>query len=263
MIRTERTIQRLVVGAVATAGAVVALSWAQPPRADAAPPPPPEDFADYDALLREYVDEQGLVDYAGWKRSDEQTLRRVVRRMATLDPDAMSRFERKAYWINVYNAVTLQAILESYPLASIKDLVTDDSNVWDDYGFGPDDVSLNHIEHQLLRPMGDPRIHSGIVCASKGCPPLRPEAYVSDRLNEQLEDNCRVWINDDARGVRIDGRTAYVSEIFNWFGDDFAPDRAGHLAWIVRYADEDRARVLSRADTQIEPLEWDWALNEQ
>ncbi|RMG18285.1 MAG: DUF547 domain-containing protein [Planctomycetota bacterium] len=222
------------------------------------------DFRAYDRLLRAYVDERGLVDYAAFKRKDEAALRRCVAEFAAVDAAALEGNAKKAYWINVYNAVTLQAMLEFYPLRSIKDKVSHlpgGYNVWKDYRFGPQKVSLDEIEHKILRPLGDPRIHAAIVCASKGCPPLRNEAFVPERLDAQLDDTVRRWLRDPRRGLRVEGQRVLLSKIFDWFGEDFAPDVPGRLRWVARYVDEETARRLRSGGLEVAFLDWDWSLN--
>lgn len=220
----------------------------------------------YDALLRTYVDAKGLVDYAAFKKKDEKTLIACVEAMEQVDASKLEPAARKAFWINVYNAVTLKAMLEFHPLKSIKDKVSNIPgfyNVWDDYGFGKKELSLNHIEHKILRPMGDPRIHAAIVCASLGCPILRNEAYVAAKLDAQLDDNCRRWLADTQRGLKIEGDVARASRIFEWFGEDFAEDEAGRLRWIAKFVDEATAKKLRSGKLSLGTLDWDWALNAQ
>lgn len=219
-------------------------------------------YARLSALLQRYVDSEGSVDYATWKQKDEATLRTVVADLAKVEVKGLSGAAKKAYWINVYNALTLQAILEFYPLKSIKDKSGEKYDVWKHYLFGPDKVSLNAIEHEILRPMGDPRIHSAIVCASKGCPPLRSEAYLPSKLEEQLDDNVRVWLSSPTRGLKLVGKTLHLSQIFFWFGGDFeGGKRADHLAWISRYVDAKTKAALSQPGLKVKELDWDWALN--
>lgn len=220
-------------------------------------------YAKYDRLLKTYVDDAGRVDYRAFKKEGEAELRAVVDDLGKLDPKAMSPVERKAYWINVYNAVTLKAMLEFYPLKSIKDKVTARFDVWKDYPFGPSKISLNAIEHQRLRPMGDPRIHAAIVCASKGCPILLNEAYVPGRLSEQLDRNVRKWLKDPKRGMKLQGDTVWLSEIFNWFGADFAKTEAGRLGWIAKFSPPEIATKLRAGGLRVKFLPWDWALNAQ
>jgi hypothetical protein len=113
--------------------------------------------------------------------------------------------------------------------------------------------------------MGDPRIHSAIVCASLSCPPLRREAYRAERLEEQLDDNMRRWLADPRKGVRADAATGtlFVSSIFKWFAEDFEP-AGGTAAFVERYGPEAAARVTQRAgeDVRIRYLDYDWSLND-
>ena len=220
-------------------------------------------YDELDALLKRYVNREGLVDYRALKAKDEQALKQVVARLAKVDARKLQGAAKKAYWINVYNALTLRAIVERYPIKSIKDLNAKGYDVWKDYRFGKKKRSLNEIEHKILRPMGDPRIHAAIVCASVGCPPLRPEAYVPEKLDAQLDDNVRVWLASATRGLEVKAGTAKISQIFNWFGQDFGEgNKRAHLKWIKRYAPKELADALS-LDMKVEYLEWDWALNEQ
>lgn len=228
----------------------------------------PETYADYEALLKAYVGEDGLVDYRAWKEKDEPTLRAVVRRLEALDLRDAAPNEVKAYWLNVYNAVTLQAVLEFFPLRSIRERAEgQDYNVWDDYPFTRPDrkYSLNQIEHEVLRPLGDPRIHAAINCASKGCPRLRRQAFVAARLDEQLEESTRDWLNDPTRGVRVkEGGVVALSELFNWFGNDFGQDLAARLRWASKYLRDPSLReAVTRRGARIETLPWDWSLNQR
>lgn len=224
----------------------------------------PGPYATFSSLLDRYVDAQGRVDYAGWKKRDEASLRGVVQALAKVETKRLSGAAKKAYWINVYNAVTIQAMLEFYPLKSIRDKSSESYDVWKNYLFGPDKVSLNAIEHEILRPMGDPRIHAAIVCASKGCPPLRNEAYLPSQLEKQLDDNVRVWLASPTRGLKLVGKTLHLSQIFFWFGGDFGGgQRADHLAWIARYVDAKTQAALAQPGLKVKELDWDWSLNAQ
>jgi hypothetical protein len=235
----------------------------------------PETYADYEVLLKQYVKEDGLVDYAAWKEKDEPALRAVVARLESLDLRDATPNEVKAYWINVYNALTLQAVLEFFPLRSIREKAEGkDYNVWDHYLFSRDETkaargarkySLNQIEHEVLRPLGDPRIHAALNCASKGCPPLRAQAYVAARLDEQLEEQTRAWLNDPTRGVRVkEGGVVALSELFNWFGSDFGADLAARLRWVSKYLrDPAQREAVTRRGARIETLPWDWSLNQR
>lgn len=231
---------------------------------------PPETYDDLTALLQRYVDDRGLVDYRAFKARDEAALRAAVERLGTVDLAGWADSPRdlKAYWINVYNAVTLQAVLEAYPLRSIRDRVAEGEgkSVWDDHPFEQRGRrwSLNQIAHEVLHPMGDPRVHAALSCAAIGGPPLRREAYVAARLDEQLDDQVRTWLNDPTRGVRVRDGVVALSEVFGWYGDDFAPDLAGRLRWISRYLRDPAMReAVTRRGARVESIAWDWRLNER
>ncbi|MCO5167466.1 MAG: DUF547 domain-containing protein [Planctomycetes bacterium] len=231
--------------------------------------PPAETYDDLTALLKRHVDERGLVDYRTFKVQDEEALRAVVRRLGSVDPAGLADSPRalKAYWINVYNAVTLQAVLEFFPLGSLREKAEGQGyNVWDDYPFdaGGRRWSLNQIEHEVLRPLGDPRVHAALNCASVSCPRLLREAYVPARLDEQLEEQTRQWLNDPARGVRVGDGVVSLSMLFTWFGEDFGPDVPARLRWVSQYLRDPAMReAVTRRGARVEALPWDWRLNER
>ena len=201
-------------------------SHAQPPSGTAV------DHSVFDRLLKRYVDEDGWVNYRAWKDQDEKTLRNYLQSLGEVDPEPLERPEKLAFWINAYNALTIQGILEFYPLKSIREKVSRfvGFNIWDDYPMTVHGkaYSLNDIEHRILRKMDEPRIHFAIVCASVGCPKLRNEAYRARDLDSQLQDNAKDFFARP-RNFRIDRRrnTVYLSSILDWFGEDFGgSDRA-------------------------------------
>lgn len=241
-----------------------------------------QSYSVYDSLLKKYVTPQGRVDYPGLK-ADPAALDRHLQSAADLGRsqfDAWPEARRLAFLINLYNAATLKLIVDHYPVESIKDIGGIFRGPWDQAFiklFGAT-VTLNHLEHDVLRKeYQEPRIHMALVCAAKGCPPLRNEAYTADRLDAQLEDQSSRYLAGPA-GLRIDRqrRVVYFSSIFKWYGDDFrhgyAPDHgfagldrteravanfvSGHLS----AADAD---YLSKGGYDIRYLDYDWSLNRQ
>ena len=211
------------------------------------------DHAAFDALLKRYVDGSGAVDYAGLKQRHGE-LKAYLSDLAANVPDAdESRDAALAYWINAYNAATLDLVLDNYPLSSIKDL--DGGNPWDvkRVRLGGKTYSLNGIENDIIRPRyKEPRIHFAVNCAAKGCPPLRNEAYTADKLNAQLEEQTRKFLRDSGY-TRVSGGMATLSPIFDWYGEDFD----GVAAFVSRYRDD------VSADTQVSFGVYDWSLNAQ
>jgi hypothetical protein len=123
--------------------------------------------------------------------------------------------------------------------------------------------TLNEVEHKILRPIGDARIHAAIVCASVSCPPLRAEAFRPDRLNQQLDDQMRVWLGNEQVGLSIErgGATLRISSIFKWFEEDFVKDTGSVRAFLDRYMTEEQKKG-ARANAGLAYLSYDWTLND-
>ncbi len=230
------------------------------------------DHSGWDALLRRYVDPDGLVDYQAWHGSS-QAIASLDRYLATLsagDADgASSNAARVAFWINAYNAVTIKGILREYPTTSIRNHTAAlwGYNVWKNLKLRVDGqrVSLDHIEHEILRPLGEPRIHFAIVCASIGCPRLLNEAYSAERLDTQLETNARHFFRQH-QNFQADAaaKTIQLSSILKWFGEDFGADQSAVLERIGPWLPSDTARALAAGPgTRVRYLKYDWDLNEQ
>ena len=239
------------------------------------------DHSQLDELLRRTVSSQDggrstKVDYAEIKRS-QASLSAYLDRTATVTRQAFDTWpksEQLAFLINVYNARTIELVLQGFPdVASIKDLGTLLSSPW-----SKDFVvlfgrmrSLDDIEHRLIRGSGrynDPRIHFAVNCASIGCPALRAEAYFGDRLDSQLEDQTMLFLSDRSRN-RLNGDRLEVSSIFKWYREDF---EAGFrsidslAAFLASYAaplglgDDDKSRLV-KGEMAIAFRKYDWRLN--
>ncbi len=217
----------------------------------------------YAALLAWHV-QGGLVDYQGLA-ADRAELETYLDHLAAIDPSPLDRAGRMAYWINVYNAWTLKLIVDHLPVDSIKDIGPFWATPWSlrFVRLADRTVTLDYVEHEVLRPrFRDPRIHFAINCASLGCPPLRPEPFVAERLDAQLDEQARAFINDPAR-TRLDGDTLHLSKIFDWFEDDFG-GKKGVLAFVRRYAEGGlKAGLEALGDAvRLRHLDYDWALND-
>ncbi len=217
------------------------------------------DHAPYDALLRTFVAADGDVDYRGLA-SQQAALLSYLEQYAEADPAPLSRADRLAYWINAYNAITLAGIVHHYPTASIRDL----SGFWTRIltNCGGRLVSLDDIEHRILRPMGEPRIHVAINCASRSCPKLLDRAYTGAALESQLDLAARAFLADPERN-RFDSatRTAHLSKIFSWFGEDLEGAPYGSVRGFVRRYGP--ALPWLADDFAVRHLAYDWSLNEQ
>ncbi len=224
----------------------------------------------WNQLLHKYVDAQGNVNYAAWKRSpqDMQALNQYLNTLSHASvSQRASRAARLAFWINAYNAVTIRGILREYPTTSIRNHTARlfGYNIWKDlYLFvGGRRYNLEQIEHQVLRKMGEPRIHFAIVCASRGCPRLRNEAYTPDKVDSQLEDNARDFFAHPRR-FRYRNGTFYLSPILKWFAEDFGGNQPAVLQSIARYLPSESARRAAQSGQgTVVYLEYDWSLNDQ
>jgi len=233
------------------------------------------DTAAYDRLLARYVvasaDGINRVRYAAWasNASDVDALNAYVASLERDRPSRMTRDERLAHWINLYNAVTLQIILENYPVRSIRDIR---SQTLDPRGLiGPwrtprvtvegRRLTLDQIEHSILRPeFNEPRVHYAINCASIGCPNLAARAWRAETMDADLTAAARAYVNHP-RGVSIDRRgRVRVSTIYRWFEVDFGGNAAGVLTHLRRYASPELQARLAQVST-ISSYSYDWALN--
>lgn len=208
--------------------------------------------AAFDSMLREYVDGE-LVDYAGWRANDSGALDAYLDRLAAVDPETLGRDARLAFYINLYNATMVDAILDR--LAPGYSTSDDDFAVFDEklVRLDGETVSLNHLEHEIVRKQFDePRIHTALVCGARSCPPLLPRAYRAEDLDAVLEANMKAFVTDGKRN-RIGGKVE-LSQLFNWYADDFG-GKDQVLEYVSRYAGTDLT------DRGHSFLEYSWELN--
>lgn len=212
-------------------------------------------------LLENHV-KKGVVDYAGIK-TDETKLDTYLKALENARSNTLDRNEQFAFYINAYNAWTIKLILSGYPgIDSIKDLGSVLKSPWKKkiVRIDGDIVTLDHIEHKILRPRyKDPRVHFAINCASKSCPPLISEPYNGAVLEQQLDAVVKAFLNDTKRN-RLEGNTLYASKIFKWFKDDFNKDIIG---FFLKYTEGSFKKDLeaNRNKIKIKFLDYDWSLN--
>jgi hypothetical protein len=225
----------------------------------------PIDHSQWDKLLSLYVkpsaDGVNRVDYAALKQNDADTLSAYLTAMQAVDITQYPRDEQFAYWVNLYNAATLDVILANYPLASIRDIGLVGQGPWKNkiLTVGGKQLSLDDIEHGILRPIWkDVRIHYAVNCASIGCPNLASRAYTALTLEAMLEEAAAAYINHPRGFARVDG-ALIASSIFDWYGSDWG-DQAAVLAHARKYATPKTKALLGDAAT-IDGFDYDWALN--
>ncbi|MEY8850144.1 DUF547 domain-containing protein [Psychroserpens sp. XS_ASV72] len=205
-------------------------------------------------VLQKFVSNTGQVNYKGLK-SDSSGLYNYIFLLKNNPPqNDWSRQEKLAYWINAYNALTIDLILRNHPLKSIKDI----DNPWNQelWKIGNDVYSLNDIEHQILRKMDEPRIHFAIVCASISCPKLQNTAFTARDLESQLTNATKEFLLDPSKN-KITKSQLEISKIFKWFTKDFKSSESTVIDFINRYTD-----VTISEDAEISYMEYNWNLND-
>lgn len=223
----------------------------------------------YNALLSTAIvegdDGLNLFDYAGVKSDGRHAvIKTFIKEQAKLSPSQMSNAEATVFWANLYNAVTLDVVLDHYPVKSIREIKSGfRAGPWkrDLVTVEGKDLSLDDIEHKILRvKYASPFIHYMVNCASIGCPNLETSLWTVDGLKTRQEAAARAFLAS-SRGVTInaDG-DLNVSSIYNWFGKDFG-GKAGVLRHIKEYGPADVQAAIA-AGGKVDDDEYDWSLNE-
>lgn len=238
------------------------------------PQPPPrtaaaEALADYSGLLARYVS-NGQVDYARWKADDPPEWRRLLAWLETATPQGQPADTQRAFWINAYNARVIAGVLERYPLDSVRDVGYLGGRVRGFFGLREHPVAgrsrtLDEIEREILLkdPLWDERIHWALTCASRGCPRLREEPYVGERLDMQLDFQARTYLNSPL-GSRLDreAQVLYLTRIFEWSADDFRRAAGSVREYAARYLTGTDAEAARDTAFTTDYLEYDWGLND-
>ena len=224
----------------------------------------PVDHGLFDDVLKKYVNEKGWVDYAGLKK-DRVKFDQYLSLLRNNHPkDSWSRNEQVAYWINAYNAFTLELILKHYPLDGIKDIgsmiqIPFVNTPWDIKFIEIEgkEYDLNNIEHDFLRDkFEESRIHFAVVCASYSCPRLFRDAFFPETLNEQLNAAAINFINDPRKN-KVGKSEVGLSKLFSWYGGDFKK-KTSLIEYLNQYS-----KVKIADDADISFLDYDWSLNDQ
>lgn len=224
----------------------------------------------WDGFLGTYLDTKHFsgihrMRYAAVAPADRRSLEAYLGRLQAIPISGYGRPEQEAYWINLYNALTVRVILDHYPVSSIRKIRPTF------FALGPWDVklvtvegerlSLNDVEHRILRPIWkDPRLHYAVNCASLGCPNLAGVAYTGEAVDRMLSEGAAAFVNHP-RGARFERGRLHVSSIYAWFQEDFGGNRVGVLHHLRQYARGELARQLATYDGPIDD-DYDWALNE-
>jgi hypothetical protein len=225
--------------------------------------------AAFDALLarraRNSRDGVVRVDYAGWKASaaDRAALTAYIAALSRVNPHSLTRPEQFAFWANLYKAVTIDVVLDNWPVRSIRDIRSGlRPGPWRRKlaTVGGVELTLDDMEHNILRrSWSDPRVHYAVNCASISCPSLPLRAFRGATLGPALDTAARAYVNTP-RGVRFDGDVLVVSSIYKWYAADFGGSDARVIAHLRRYANEPLKTRLQAA-TRIGRDAYDWSIN--
>lgn len=220
-----------------------------------------EDHQLWNLIVSKYVDGNGRVGYRQLQADDLPVLSKYLASLGEARIDGLPEKEQLAFWINAYNAMIVEGILDGYSaenalkryrlFKSYSQVITGEKRT-------PDDV-----EHGIILPkFHDPRTHFALVCASTSCPKLRQEAYVGSRLDDQLDDQARRFLSDPSRN-RIDPATATLelSAIFNWFKDNFTRDGRTLADFLTPYLAPEQVQLLRTKQPTY--LDYDWTMNAQ
>ena len=222
----------------------------------------------WSSLLQKYV-RQGSVDYGGIVRDGRPHLDAYLRQLEAVDKTRYRSFTKKqklAFLINVYNAYTVRAVVDSYPVSSIRKIGPKDGAVWKKKlipltRIWGRNLSLDELEHDIIRvQFQEPRIHFALNCAAKGCPRLRAEAYTAPALEKQLHAQAMGFLS---RKNRFDSKSGilYLSELFKWFAADFTAHSKSVEAYVAPYMSAEVQEAVARGKVTVKYLSYDWSLN--
>ena len=208
------------------------------------------DHSSFDVLLQKHVTNKGNVDYKNLK-TDTKALQSYIASLGENIPmSSWNKQGKLAYWINAYNAMTIDLILRNYPINSIKDI----KDPWKQryWQLGKKWYNLDEIEHQIIRKMGEPRIHFALVCAAKSCPKLYNKAFAGETLDEDLSKLTREFLADETKNT-ISENTIKLSKIFKWFAKDFKKE-GSLIDFLNQYSD---VTITSKARKSFKDYNWD------
>lgn len=222
----------------------------------------------WSSLLKKYV-RQGAVDYRGIAGKGQPALDDYLKNLASVSKVqylSFSNQQKMAFLINAYNAYTVHAVVENYPISSIREIGSSDGAIWKKKFISLQQIwgrklSLNELEKDiLLAQFREPRLHFALNCASKGCPDLLSRAYTADSLEKQLNSQTRTFMRVKNKYV-ADESTLYLSEIFKWYAADFTSQQGTVAAYAARYMSKEVQQAVAQGKVKVKYLPYDWSLN--
>jgi hypothetical protein len=227
----------------------------------------------WDRLLKAHVTAEGWVDYEALAGKSARELKAYLRELAAADPAKLGGpKDEMAFWINAYNAICVQTLIDHGLPATVPHAKVIGANIFTEkkYEVAGEVRSLDGIEHGILRArFKEPRVHAAVVCGAESCPRLRPEAFTGERLEKQLDEEAVSWIQKekDRKGRRknhLDREAGilHASKIFDWYGEDFGGDR-GVIDFIAMYSAEADRDFIRKNKVRLKHLPYDWSINGQ
>ena len=216
----------------------------------------------YNRFLQTYVKPTNginLVAYADVTEADAMAIKGYIEGLANTEITDFTDSEKMAYWFNLYNAVTLDLILDNYPVDSIKDI----EDPWSRklVNVRGATMSLDEIEHETLRENYDePRIHFAVNCASIGCPNLKQTVWEAETLEADLNQAAKDYIAS-SRGIMVKGEKLQASSIFDWYEEDFGTNDEEVLTYLSQFAEGEKKSAMQNAN-EISDYQYDWSLND-
>lgn len=222
------------------------------------------DWSDYSSLLADNITRaekfnitSNVVNYNSV--SNDPRFHDLIEKLAAFDTSTLEHKDKLAFYINTYNIFAIKLVTDHKPRKSIRNIGSWFSPVWQKPAgvLNGKPISLDTLEHKILRKMNEPRIHFAIVCASMSCPDLRSEAYDGEKLESQLDEQTRLFLADKAKGMRIKNEKIYISKIFDWFSEDFSNknNELGVLQFIAKY------QIEAGRFSSYRTLDYNWKLN--
>ncbi len=221
-------------------------------------------------LLGMYV-KSGQVDYKRFFKAGRPALQRYLQSLEAVEKREYAQWNKAqkiAFWINVYNAYTIELVFDHYPLKSLQKVGAKPGDAWRKVFIPLEKIagralSLHAVENEILRKRFDePRIHFALNCASMSCPVLLGEAFTADRLAQQLDRQTRLFLRDQSKNrYNAASNTLYLSKIFDWYKEDFGSSVQSMTAFVAKYLTGDNKKAVTRDAPKVEFLAYDWALN--
>ncbi len=218
------------------------------------------DHSGFDKLLKENVNEKGLVDYKAFQKNE--LFENYIKQIGTADISSLSNNYKLAFLINAYNALTIKNVLNHYPIDSPMDVK----------GFFKEkkfkvagmELTLDDLEYKQILPINKVLPHFGLVCAAVSCPKLIREAYNGETVINQLEENANLFLNDaDKNRLDRQSKILYLSEIFRWFKKSFEKKYGSLIETAKQFLNENEKKFLDKNEVEIKFIQYNWQLNSQ